>query len=215
MHFIKRTYGLLIFSVAFLAIFSKWQGSIWFMGLKPLTTLLLLLLPLSSWASAPRTFRRGMVTGLFFCLVGDVFLLWDHFFLFGLGAFLVAHLLFAYTFSNTFGFSKSLGVLAGVLCVAVLVFVLLYPHLGTLQLPVLGYMLAIAFMVWQGVGAYFKHKNKPTALLAVGALCFMLSDSLLGYNKFVAPLPWESFWVLGSYWLALYGLAKATTFRLY
>jgi len=43
----------------------------------------------------------------------------------------------------------------------------------------------------------------------------MLSDSLLGYNKFVAPLPWESFWVLGSYWLALYGLAKATTFRLY
>lgn len=213
MHLTKRTYGLLIFIVAVLAILSKIQESIWFVGLKPLTTLLLLLLPLSAWAIASRAFCRGIFAGLFFCLVGDVFLLWDDFFLLGLGAFLVGHLFFSFTIINAFGFSKSFWVLAGVLGLAAFVYAQFYPHLGALQLPVLAYVLVIAFMVWQSVGTYFKRKNKTTAFLAVGALCFMLSDSLLGYNKFVAPLPWESLWVLGSYWLALFGLATATTFR--
>jgi alkylglycerol monooxygenase len=38
--------------------------------------------------------------------------------------------------------------------------------------------------------------------VAVGACCFMLSDSLLATNKFVAPLPLASFWVLTSYYAA-------------
>jgi alkylglycerol monooxygenase len=38
--------------------------------------------------------------------------------------------------------------------------------------------------------------------VAIGAGCFMLSDSLLATNKFVMPLPLAPFWVLTTYYTA-------------
>jgi uncharacterized membrane protein YhhN len=39
-------------------------------------------------------------------------------------------------------------------------------------------------------------------LVAIGACCFMLSDGLLAYNRFVQPLPAAQLAVLGSYYAA-------------
>ena len=36
-------------------------------------------------------------------------------------------------------------------------------------------------------------------MVAAGALCFMVSDTLLAINRFVTPLPASALWVLGSY----------------
>jgi alkylglycerol monooxygenase len=38
--------------------------------------------------------------------------------------------------------------------------------------------------------------------VAVGAGFFMLSDSVLALNRFVAPLPMAQFWVLATYYTA-------------
>jgi len=38
--------------------------------------------------------------------------------------------------------------------------------------------------------------------VAVGAVFFMLSDSLLAINRFVTPLPLSGLWVLSTYYTA-------------
>jgi uncharacterized membrane protein YhhN len=47
---------------------------------------------------------------------------------------------------------------------------------------------------------------------------FMLSDSLLAWNRFHAAIPWATLWVLSTYYLALWWIARsvrssATTIR--
>ncbi len=207
---IQKIYEVSIAALVVLAIYSSAQQWESYFVLKPLTSLLIILLPLFGRGNASNTFKNTMLLGLVFCLVGDVFLLWDRFFVFGLGAFLVAHLLFAVAFIKSFGFSKSIGALVLLLLISIWIYGLLWPHLGALKVPVLVYVLAIAFMTWQGMGAYIKNANPASRLVALGAVCFMLSDSLLGYNKFVVTLHWASAGILSSYWLAIYCLAKAT-----
>lgn len=202
--------AVLISFLALMAIYSSMQQWQAYSILKPLNTLIILVIPWVRGTGVSKNFRKWMFLGLVFCLAGDVFLLWDSFFLFGLGAFLVAHLLFALAFTKHFGFTKHLGVLLVILSISAVIYGFFWPHLYALKGPVLGYMLAIAFMTWQGVGAHFKHANATSRLVTLGAISFMLSDSLLGYNKFVSPLPCDSLWVLSSYWFAIYCLAKAT-----
>jgi len=210
MHQIQKKYEVSIAVLAVLAIYSSAQQWESYFVLKPLTSLLILLLPLFGRRNASNTFKNTMLLGLAFCLVGDVFLLWDRFFVFGLGTFLVAHLLFAVAFIKSFGFSKSIGAFVLLLLISIGIYGLLWAHLGALKVPVLGYVLAIAFMTWQGLGAYLKHGNPASRLVALGAVCFMISDSLLGYNRFVATLSWASAGILSTYWFAIYCLAKAT-----
>ena len=38
--------------------------------------------------------------------------------------------------------------------------------------------------------------------LAIGVCIFMLSDSVIAVNRFVAPVPWASLWILASYYAA-------------
>ena len=44
---------------------------------------------------------------------------------------------------------------------------------------------------------------------AIGAMLFMLSDSLLAWNRFHAAIPWSSLWVLSTYYLALWWIARS------
>ena len=46
------------------------------------------------------------------------------------------------------------------------------------------------------------HSVQPTALVAVGACFFMVSDSLLATHRFVQALPMSQFWVLSTYYAA-------------
>ena len=69
------------------------SAPLWAYGIaKGLTTGLVLVLA-SSNKQISRLGARA-VTALFFCLLGDLALLWEGGFLFGLGFFLIAHLLF-------------------------------------------------------------------------------------------------------------------------
>lgn len=46
------------------------------------------------------------------------------------------------------------------------------------------------------------HSFTPTREVALGAVCFMLSDALLATNRFVQPLPLAQLWVLATYYAA-------------
>ena len=77
---------------------------------KPLATLLVISIPifLKSHQSKYKTY---IITGLFFCLIGDVALLFKDFFILGLVAFLIAHLIFIRAFIVFYGFIKNYKIL--------------------------------------------------------------------------------------------------------
>ena len=54
-----------------------------------------------------------------------------------------------------------------------------------------------------------------STLYALGAVLFVFSDFILAWNKFVEPVPYRSYLVLGSYFLAQYLLfVRSTPYRI-
>ena len=88
----------------FAILFDLVDFSIGFYCTKPLTTLLILTLPLRFPHDQLKAYKKTVLLGLLFCLIGDSFLLFESFFLYGLTSFLVGHLCFLYTFVKQQGF---------------------------------------------------------------------------------------------------------------
>jgi alkylglycerol monooxygenase len=79
----------------------------------------------------------------------------------------------------------------------------LHPYLGAdLHIPVAVYIAFIALMGAQAIGRAIELKTTASKWVAVGALLFMISDSLLAINKFVSPISLSSLWILGMYFSA-------------
>ncbi|MEZ5257164.1 MAG: lysoplasmalogenase family protein [Ilumatobacteraceae bacterium] len=62
-------------------------------------------------------------------------------------------------------------------------------------MPVIAYVAVISSMVVVGLGT-----RRPA--IVVGALSFYVSDSLLGWNRFVARAPWRDVAVMVTYHVA-------------
>ncbi len=82
--------------------------------------------------------------------------------------------------------------------------VVLYPTLGGLRMPVMLYALVITVMALQALFRFGYTSTKSFALIFCGAICFMISDSLLAINKFLQPVPMASLCIMATYILAQY-----------
>jgi uncharacterized membrane protein YhhN len=71
-----------------------------------------------------------------------------------------------------------------------------------LKFAVGAYVVVIALMAAQAIGRATVLRNRASLAVAIGAGCFMLSDSLLATNKFAFALPMAQLWVLASYYVA-------------
>jgi uncharacterized membrane protein YhhN len=141
--------------------------------------------------------------------LGDVLLDLDpqRLFVFGLGSFLVAHLIYISVFIRNRRRPVALGAaqvlrVALVLVYSVMVSAWLLPSLGPLIVPVAIYMCAITAMVVSAILARF-----PNPWVAVGAVLFLISDSLLAVNKFKTPVPYRDVLVWTTYYLGQCGIA--------
>ncbi len=149
--------------------------------------------------------------GLFFSLIGDIALMFQHLdgfnFLLGLAAFLVAQVCYTLAFAhNVFTVGGSEGVIVSTV---IGVLLLIYGFIFALDLqprldegmvpPVMVYAGAITLM---GIAAGFRYRRTYPAsfwLVLVGALCFIASDSLLATNRFVRPLPSAGLLIMATY----------------
>lgn len=175
---------------------------------KPLPVLALL-----GWLhdAPPSDYRRWISLGLIFSLVGDVLLAWPgDLFVFGLGAFLVAHLAYLKAYLND---CRRFAVLPLILAVgvgALLLGILISKGLGPLTIPVIVYGVAISAMLWRALARLGTDVPKRSALLAAaGALAFVFSDSVIGINRFVAPFHAAPYVIILSYWLGQWGIAAS------
>jgi sterol desaturase/sphingolipid hydroxylase (fatty acid hydroxylase superfamily)/uncharacterized membrane protein YhhN len=166
---------------------------------------LAILLALARVLRAPATPGRGwLLAALVGSLAGDVFLMFEGFFIPGLVAFLLAHLAYIARLRADAPWLPSRRAWLVVAAVGLAVYALLW--VGglppALRLPVAVYVGAIGLMAAQAFGRAGVLRDTPARLVAAGAACFMVSDTLLAINRFVVPLPASALWVLGSYYAA-------------
>ncbi|HLR98902.1 MAG TPA: lysoplasmalogenase [Mycolicibacillus parakoreensis] len=130
--------------------------------------------------------RRWLVAALGFSAVGDVLLAvpwWPPSFVGGLGAFLLAHLCFLAVLVPLAAPSPARWAGVGVLVLASAgLLVWFWPRLLTdgLAIPVTGYIGVLAAMVAAALLA-----GLPTVWTALGAVCFTVSDAMIGIDRFV------------------------------
>ena len=178
---------------------------------KPLTTALILVLALVGGSHVSRLYQTLIVLGLAASLVGDVFLMLpDDRFAAGLASFLLAHLLYAGAFVSAIERAPPVSSLVPFALYGVFFFRLLAPHVGRLRWPVLAYAFAILFMAWAAAGQWFQGA-RPGALLALlGAMLFLISDSVLGWHRFRRRRPSAPLVILSTYYAAQWCIARST-----
>lgn len=152
---------------------------------------------------------------MFFCWLGDVFLMFDQvnelFFMLGLGAFLTGHINFIFCYRQLrsekgegLNNPQKLRFSFPVLLIGTGLITILYPKLGDLKIPVMVYALVLSVMVIQAIFRYGFTSSKSFWLMTTGAMFFMLSDSLLAINKFLQPLPNAGLSIMITYMAAQY-----------
>jgi uncharacterized membrane protein YhhN len=174
---------------------------------KPLPILCLLI-----WLrQAPAgTYRRWIAIGLGLSLLGDMLLQWPaDLFVFGLGAFLLAHLAYSVAYLSDTRRLAPMDLLLAILAAGGMFFVLASAGLGPLLLPVALYSLAIGAMLWRALARVGVVASTSAWLAAGGAALFVLSDSLIGINRFVAPFDGASYAIILSYWLGQLGITAS------
>ena len=162
-------------------------------------------------AVASRHVRRDALVlglGLAFSTAGDVLLDLDPgLFVFGLGAFLLAHVTYISLFvrNRAPGVRLDPGRLAAVVAVVAASATLsawIVPSVGELAVPVVVYIFAITAMVVAAILARFSRW-----WVAAGAVLFLISDSLLAINRFKTPVPLRDVLVWSTYYLGQCGIA--------
>ncbi|MDX9665036.1 lysoplasmalogenase [Pseudomonas sp. P5_152] len=175
---------------------------------KPLPVLALL-----GWLhdAPPSDYRRWVSLGLIFSLLGDVLLAWPgDLFVFGLGAFLVAHLAYLKAYLSDCRRLAPGPLLLALLVGALLLGILIAHGLGPLLIPVIVYGTAISAMLWRALARLGTDVPKRSALLAAGgALAFVFSDSVIGIDRFAMPFAAAPYVIILSYWLGQWGIAAS------
>ncbi|WP_341225892.1 lysoplasmalogenase [uncultured Arcticibacterium sp.] len=154
------------------------------------------------------SFKWPLILALLFSWAGDLFLMFDRegFFVFGLGAFLLAHLVYIFIYSKAIKLSL-LKVLPFLGFTGLFCFGVLWNKLSNdMTIPVYIYMLVISTMAYLASCRAVNVKSFEYVL--VGAVLFVISDAFIAVNEFVQPVLWSSFWVMITYGLAQFLIVK-------
>jgi uncharacterized membrane protein YhhN len=193
---------------------------------KPLTTLLIAamvlrnagLWPATDTPSAHRTYARAILLGMAFSCIGDIALMlpFDAF-VPGLIAFLLAHVCYIVAFRAGFRAGRWLVLAAALLALfAGINLAGLWPLLpNDLRIPVVVYVVVLALMATLALArAWTKSAATPSAptsarWAAIGAVLFVISDSVLAWDRFGGGLPAATLCVLSTYYAAQYCIARS------
>lgn len=201
---------LLILASAIFAcchIYFDWQqNTLACYAFKPLTVICMIVYLGIGTFSDPiinQQYALIILAGLIFSLAGDCFLmLKPQKFIAGLISFLIAHIVYCIGFYQLIDGPLNIGALWIMLIPILGYYGFLYNGLGKLKIPVAIYVGAILTMTYLSFNVYQQHNTVIALLGFVGALFFMLSDSLLALNKFKLPFKLAQPAILSTYYLA-------------
>lgn len=172
---------------------------------KPFVMLALLFLYTSSVSDKNKWYS----TALIFSFFGDVFLMYSGQlpFKIGLISFLIAHILFIRIVTQRIKKVSFLSILTAVIPFAVFLSLLIYTikdSLGELLVPVIIYGFTISMFGVVSLINYVETKSAKSIWMLIGAIVFMISDTLLAINKFYLPKEIFGVLIMGTYIIAQY-----------
>jgi uncharacterized membrane protein YhhN len=200
--------GILIAVSTLLTIVGKYGRPVLLYLFKPLTIGLIILLAWLTGSHEPDRYFWLIFAGLLFSAAGDVFLMLpkDRF-VAGLLSFLIAHLLYIAAFTLPAGFLAAPMLALPYAAGAGVLLAILLPKTGKLAIPVIVYATALATMGWQAASRWQALQDDASLYAMVGAILFMVSDSLLAINRFAKPFRAAEFLLLTTYFAAQYLIA--------
>lgn len=211
-------YTFYIFSIANLivqVVEIEWLD----LATKPFLVISLLLFYLTAKAKNSSPLSKLIISALVFSWIGDILLMlqgqFSGLFIFGLAAFLIAHI------SYIFGFRKARFDEPGeinlsfvrtrvvfLLLIGGALIYMLYPNLEELLIPVVLYTIVIIAM---GISALLRRGRTPDKsfiMVYSGALLFIMSDAMLGINKFMNPIVQARALIMATYITAQFLIVK-------
>lgn len=166
--------------------------------------------------------KKWLLSALLFSWIGDCILMFADkgkwYFIFGLVAFLIAHILFLRLFFRQKSEKKHIRNLLfwigfiGIIAYLVCMLRLLLPTLGDLKVPVSIYAMTISIMLVMALKGAFNWERNSKYMVLIGAIFFVTSDSILAIDKFHSPIVSSSYSIMITYLIAqfciTYGILK-------
>ncbi len=197
--FLLYKYGFIFFAVLFIAsTFFKPYPFSWLVKIIPMVLLMIITFQLMESKS-----ERFFLMGLVFSTAGDFFLDYDriNWFVFGLGSFLLAHLFYIMALRPVE--RKNILAIIAYSTYGLIICYVFSPGLGELFVPVLAYMSVLMMM-----GIFTLISRKSNIWLVIGGISFIISDSIIGINKFYTPIPHSHLLIMPTYYFAQFALVK-------
>jgi uncharacterized membrane protein YhhN len=207
-----RVHSLLYFAIGILFISLETVGAV-FPGIftKALIIPVLIWLYLRFVRGVWSPFHRLIVFALLFSWIGDVILqlaqFREVFFVGGLASFLVAQFLYLIAFFLTRGeniLARRMYLVLPVVLYGVLILWLLWEGMEDMKAPVTIYTVVILTMLAGAVNRKEKVNPQSYQMVLLGAILFVVSDSMIAINKFTQPFELARVAIMTSYITAQY-----------
>ncbi|MGB2404008.1 MAG: lysoplasmalogenase [Flavobacteriaceae bacterium] len=161
---------------------------------------------------------KPYLIALFFSWLGDVFLIFNapHYFMAGIGSFWITQLLYCWLILERLDGNllqqitkkRAIAPLASIVAYLTIIFYLILPQLGYLQLPVGLYAFTLATTGFLGLLCAIEDSTKTKTQLAIGCLLFVVSDTMIAFDAFYFSEKLFTFWVMATYIPAQYLISK-------
>ncbi|WPO77579.1 lysoplasmalogenase [Flavobacterium sp. KACC 22761] len=161
--------------------------------------------------------KNILLLALLFSWIGDVILLFTElgeiYFILGLVSFLISHIVYCILFNRQTKRKTSRNLIVfGIGSVIIALYLIgmltvLLPSLGDLKIPVIVYASVISIMLLFAFNGYLMWQKPGNLYVFLGAIVFVVSDSILAINKFYAPLEKSAFFIMLTYLVAQYLIA--------
>jgi len=176
---------------------------------KPLIVITLIFYFLSATWKLENGLMKIIAMALTFSWLGDVILMFESFdkrvFFIGLLAFLFAHLRYVKFFSIV-RMGEKIKLKPGLILLVVVYYsgliYLLFNDLHDMKIPVLVYGVVISVMFLLALHVLFIKNKEAGKLMMLGALLFIVSDSILAINKFYEPFEYAGIAIMLTYGIA-------------
>lgn len=173
------------------------------------------------YAQSLKPNNKKLYTALFFSWLGDLFLIPEGtlFFILGIASFWGAQTQYIQLILNRlntslkeqFHLEKLKSSASIYLLYLLLMLILLLPLMGPLKIPVAVYAFTLCMVGYLSV-QYYNHANgKRGTLLILGALLFILSDSMIAFDAFYFDTPVFKSWIMITYIPAQFFIVKHFT----
>lgn len=176
---------------------------------KPFLMTFLVLFFIRETGAIKTDLKKFIVAALVFSWLGDLLLMFEtrneNYFIFGLVAFLTAHIFYILFFEKIIlaeTLKKQYWIFLPVMIYYVILISVLSPALEDMKWPVRIYGIVISYMLIKALQTGWIKDKKTVVCLISGASLFVISDTLLALNKFYQPFAYAGIFIMLTYGIA-------------